>query len=75
MDNKFPGKDITLEDIKTKFPLVAKKHPNHYSSFNIAGVPFGKKLIPIFAGPNMVESKELIFDLLPVNNFLPMFKI
>ncbi len=62
MDNKFPGKDITLEDIKTKFPLVAKKHPNHYSSFNIAGVPFGKKLIPIFAGPNMVESKELIFD-------------
>ena len=25
MDNKFPGKDITNEDIKTKFPLASKK--------------------------------------------------
>ena len=25
MDNKFPGKDISEEDIKTKFPLAAKK--------------------------------------------------
>ena len=25
MDNKFPGKDITIEDLKSKFPLVAKK--------------------------------------------------
>ena len=25
MDNKFPGKDISEEDLKTKFPLVAKK--------------------------------------------------
>ncbi len=25
MDNKFPGKDISQEDIKTKFPLAAKK--------------------------------------------------
>ena len=25
VDNKFPGKDISDEDIKTKFPLVAKK--------------------------------------------------
>ena len=25
MDNKFPGKDVSEEDIKTKFPLVAKK--------------------------------------------------
>ncbi len=62
MDNKFPGKDISIEDIKTKFPLVAKKDPLHFSSFTIAGTTFGKKLIPIFAGPNMVESKKLIFD-------------
>ena len=27
--NKFPGKDISQEDIKTKFPLVAKKNKNH----------------------------------------------
>ena len=25
MDNKFPGKDVTLSDLKEKFPLVAKK--------------------------------------------------
>ena len=25
MDNKFPGKDISYEDLKTKFPLAAKK--------------------------------------------------
>ena len=61
MDNKFPGKDITIEDLKSKFPLVAKKNKNHRSTFNVSGVEFGKDLV-IFAGPNMVESKELIFD-------------
>ena len=60
LENKFPGKDVTIEDIKTKFPLVAKKNKNHKSKFNIAGVEFGGKLIPIFAGPNMVESESLI---------------
>ena len=63
MDNKFPAKDISLEDIKTKFPLVAKKDASHKSVFEISGVEFGGKTIPIFAGPNMVESRELIFDI------------
>ncbi len=63
MDNKFPGKDISLEDIKTKFPLVAKKDASHKSVFEISGVEFGGNVIPIFAGPNMVESRELIFDI------------
>ncbi len=62
MDNKFPGKDITIEDLKTKFPLVAKKSPNHKSKFDVSGVEFGGQTIPVFAGPNMVESRELIFD-------------
>ena len=62
IENKFPGKDISEEDLKTKFPLVAKKNPNHVSKFEIQGVEFGGDLIPIFAGPNMVESKELIFN-------------
>ena len=62
MDNKFPGKDISLEDIKSKFPLVAKKNKNHISKFKIAGFEFGPNTIPIFAGPNMVESKDLILD-------------
>ena len=38
MDNKFPGKDITIEDLKSKFPLVAKKNKNHRSTFNVSGV-------------------------------------
>ena len=62
MDNKFPGKDISIEDIKTKFPLVAKKNKYHISRFKISGVEFGSKTVPIFAGPNMVESKRLILD-------------
>jgi 3-deoxy-7-phosphoheptulonate synthase len=61
MDNKFPGKDISDEDLKTKFPLVAKKNKNHFSSFKVAGVEFGKQLVT-FAGPNMVESRDLIMD-------------
>ena len=61
MDNKFPGKDITETDLKNKFPLCAKKNSGHFSSFEIAGIKFGKELV-IFAGPNMVESRELIFD-------------
>ncbi len=62
MDNKFPGKDISDEDVKSKFPLVAKKNIAHKSVFKISGVEFGGNTIPIFAGPNMVESRELIFD-------------
>ena len=62
MDNKFPGKDITDEDIKTKFPLASKKNSDHKSKFKTAGVEFGGSNLPIFAGPNMVETKELIFD-------------
>lgn len=62
MNNKFPGKDITLDDIKTKFPLAAKKNKHHKSKFKISGVEFGGNLIPIFAGPNMVESKNLIMN-------------
>ena len=55
VENKFPGKDISNEDIKTKFHLVSKKDPSHKSQFNIGGVNFGGNTIPIFAGPNMVE--------------------
>tara|TARA_B100001057_G_C22804430_1_gene932770 strand:- start:319 stop:1212 length:894 start_codon:yes stop_codon:yes gene_type:complete len=62
VDNKFPGKDITESDIKEKFPLCAKKNHNHYSKFEIEGVEFGGNTIPVMAGPNMVESEELILD-------------
>ena len=62
VENKFPGKDITPEDLVSKFPLTAKKDPAHKSRFTVAGVEFGGELVPVFAGPNMVESRELILD-------------
>ncbi len=63
MDNKFPGKDISQEDLKNKFPLVAKKNKLHKSKFTVSGIEFGGNILPIFAGPNMVESRELILDI------------
>ena len=63
IENKFPGKDITPEDLISKFPLTAKKDKDHKSKFDICGVQFGSSNIPIFAGPNMVESRELIIDI------------
>lgn len=62
IENKFPGKDISPEDLENKFPLVARKDPAHKSRFTIAGVEFGGPLVPVFAGPNMVESREMILD-------------
>ena len=57
MFNKFPGKDITEEDLETKIPLV---HQFSNKPFEISGVEFNKNSIPVMAGPNMVESEELI---------------
>jgi 3-deoxy-7-phosphoheptulonate synthase len=62
IENKHPGKDVTLEDLQTKFPLAAKKHSEHVSRFSVEGIEFGGDELPIMAGPNMVESRELIFD-------------
>ncbi|KAA3651812.1 MAG: 3-deoxy-7-phosphoheptulonate synthase [Proteobacteria bacterium] len=60
IENKAPGKDVSEEDLLTKFPLAAKKSPAHRSRFVVQGVEFGGELVPIFAGPNMVESEALI---------------
>ena len=62
IENKAPGKDVSSEDLETKFPLCAKQKADHKSQFDIAGVKFGSRDIPIFAGPNMVESRELIIE-------------
>ena len=61
-DNKNPGKDISDDDLKTKFPLCAKKNKNHKSKIKIAGFEFGGKKIPIMAGPNMVEGEKFILN-------------
>jgi len=60
IENKVPGKDVLLSDLTDKFPLVAKKSLDHISKFTVSGVEFGGDLVPIFAGPNMVESENLI---------------
>ena len=60
IENKAPGKDITLDDMETKFPLAAAKEPGHRSRFTISGVEFGGSLIPVMAGPNTVENEEMI---------------
>ena len=62
IQNKAPGKDVSAEDLQSKFPLAAKKNKNHISKIDIGGVVFGSDQIPIFAGPNMVESEKLIFE-------------
>jgi len=60
VENKFPGKDISPDDLTGKFPLAAKKDANHRSVINVSGINFGSSVVPIFAGPNMVESRDLI---------------
>ena len=62
IQNKAPGKDVSAEDMKEKFPLASKKNNEHYSKFEVSDVPFGDSLIPIMAGPNMVESEDLIVE-------------
>tara|TARA_B100001250_G_C19792200_1_gene787047 strand:- start:1089 stop:1982 length:894 start_codon:yes stop_codon:yes gene_type:complete len=62
IQNKAPGKDVSIEDLKEKFPLAAKKNDTHFSSFDVNGIKFGGELIPIMAGPNMVENEELIVN-------------
>lgn len=60
IENKSPGKDISADDLATKFPLVARKTGRQKSRFTVAGVEFGGALVPVFAGPNMVENEQLI---------------
>lgn len=63
IENKVPGKDVLASDLKDKFPLVAKKSDSDVSKFSISGINFGGTQVPIFAGPNMVESEELIHEI------------
>jgi len=63
INNKFPGKDISLDDLRNKFPLSIKKSINHKTRFKVNQIEFGGKLIPIMAGPNTVESKNFIIKL------------
>ncbi len=60
IENKAPGKDISAEDMASKFPLAARTEDKPKSQFEIARVPFGGDLIPVMAGPNTVENRDMI---------------
>jgi 3-deoxy-7-phosphoheptulonate synthase len=58
IENKFPGKDISADDLKSKFPLAAKSGSYLRSVIRVAGVTFGGPLIPVFAGPNTSRMRK-----------------
>ena len=58
MDNKFPGKDITLEDCEFKFPLATKKKQKEILFSK--KIKFNSKTIPVIAGPNTLENRDMI---------------
>lgn len=60
IENKAPGKDVTDEDMASKFPLAAIKPDGKHTRFKVKGVEFGGPLIPIMAGPNTVENRDMI---------------
>ena len=60
MENKFPGKDITEEDLETKFPLSSSSNKKKIISIS-KDISFGADQIPIIAGPNTVENKDMMF--------------
>jgi len=60
LSNKFPTKDITKDDKINKLKLSTSKDKITVDIGD--GVVFGKKEIPIIAGPNGVESKNLMIN-------------
>jgi 3-deoxy-7-phosphoheptulonate synthase len=64
MNNANPGKDISAEDLLTKFPLAARSESQTNSVVQISeNVTFGGKNVPLIVGPNLVESEKLIFEI------------
>ncbi len=60
MENKFPGKDISDSDLKDKFPLVSSKNKKKIVEIS-KEISFGANDVPIMAGPNTLENKDLMF--------------
>ena len=60
MENKFPGKDITDDDLKEKFPLSSSLNKKKIIKI-IKDISFGSNCFPIIAGPNTLENKDMIF--------------
>ncbi|HEY0836145.1 MAG TPA: 3-deoxy-7-phosphoheptulonate synthase [Azospirillum sp.] len=62
ISNAAPGKDVSAEDLVSKFPLTARKSPDDATRFSVRGVEFGGPLIPVMAGPNTVENEAMIVE-------------
>ena len=60
MDNKFPGKDISPDDLISKFPLSSSKNKKKLIKIS-EEIIFGGSKVPIIAGPNTVEDKDMMF--------------
>ena len=60
MDNKFPGKDISQEDLKDKFPLSSSLNKKKIIKIS-KDISFGGNNVPIISGPNGIEHRDLIF--------------
>ena len=60
MENKFPGKDITEEDHKSKFPLSSINNKKKIVQIS-KDISFGSDAVPVIAGPNTLENKDMIF--------------
>lgn len=59
LSNKYPTKDITEDDIKSKLPLSTSKKVKYKVNID-NNIIFGLKNIPVIAGPNGVESHKLM---------------
>lgn len=60
LNNRQPTKDITLEDIKFKLKLCTQKKEKRIIIRQ--DIVFSKNSLPVIAGPNGVENRNLIFN-------------
>ncbi len=60
MDNKFPGKDISIEDLASKFPLSSSNNKKKLVQIS-KNIIFGGSMVPMIVGPNTVENKDIMF--------------
>jgi 3-deoxy-7-phosphoheptulonate synthase len=64
MENKYPGKDVSEQDLIDKIPLVSKKSADHKTIVRISKeTSFGGDNIPLIVGPNLVETKDQILKI------------
>ena len=77
MDNKFPGKDISEEDLKSKFPLASSINGSVIDTFLFFLIAFYATGIPWFTlaiGDLAVKLFVALLMLIPFRILLKTFK-